>query len=92
MFEPLPPPVLEPEPVFELDPEDPEVDELDPVEPDVEELLELVLEPVDVDPVDEVGVVVALTVFVTIAPVGVRACQIPPTPWPLTSPGLESPE
>jgi hypothetical protein len=57
---------------------DPEAEaEVEP-EPDVEP--ELVV-PDDVE-----------TIFVTTAPDGASACQMPPAPWPFTSPAFLSPE
>ena len=46
----------------------------------------------DVEPDPDVVPLEAFTAFVTIAPDGVSACHVPPTPWPLTSPAFVSPE
>jgi hypothetical protein len=67
------------EPVLVLEPD-----------PEVEPATELDPEP-DVDPDPDVVPLEAFTAFVTIAPDGVSACQIPPTPCPFASPAFASP-
>jgi hypothetical protein len=79
----LDPVVVPPEPVLPEPDVEPEPD-VDP-EPEVEPEPEVDPDP-DVDPVE------VFTDLVTTVPVGVKACQIPDSPCPFTSPALWSPE
>ena len=76
----LPPPPLPPE----LEPEPASSSRCRSSDPDPEPalVLEPELVPVDVD---------VLTALVMITPEGAIACQMPPSPWPFTSPAFLSP-